>query len=369
MIADFPAYLAAFVVALLLVPAVSRLAIRRGAVATPRSDRWHLKPVPILGGLAIAGGVLAGAVVLGPDTDDLLPVLAGMAIMAALGLIDDVGYVPPLRRVLVEAATAAAFAWAVTPQLDPPIRLAAIFLATVCLPVAINAVNLVDNTDGLASLLSTLTAVTLAAIVAVVGIPSDAGAIALVIAAACLGFLVHNRPPARVFMGDSGSLMLGFGLAACSVLIVRDAVLVPGSSHFAAAMAVPLAWALQFGDLGMVFVTRLRRGTSPFRGDVDHTSHRLIAAGISPVGMLVALSVVAALVGVAAVGLAAWAGDFRLVAVAVTALAIGVAAFEALVAWRLPYGRDRAPSPEAEDGRESAGGAVIAATPADRRAP
>jgi hypothetical protein len=83
--------------------------------------------------------------------------------------------------------------------------------------------------------------------------------------------------------------------------------------------------------------------------------------------MLVALSVVAALVGVAAVGLAAWAGDFRLVAVAVTALAIGVAAFEALVAWRLPYGRDRAPSPEA--GRESAGGPAIAATPADRRAP
>ena len=183
--------------------------MRTGAVATPRSDRWHLRPVPILGGLAIAGGVLAGAAFLGPGTHDLLAVLVGMAVMAALGLIDDLGYVPPLRRVLVEAVTAAAFAWAVTTQLDAPIRAAAILLATICLPVAINAVNLVDNTDGLASLLSTLTAVTLAAIVAVVGIPGDAGSIALVIAAACVGFLVHNRPPARVFMGDSGSLMLG----------------------------------------------------------------------------------------------------------------------------------------------------------------
>jgi UDP-GlcNAc:undecaprenyl-phosphate GlcNAc-1-phosphate transferase len=142
-------------------------------------------------------------------------------------------------------------------------------------------------------------------------------------------------------MGDSGSLMLGFGLAGCSVLIVRDAVLIPGSSHAAAAMAVPLAWAVQFGDLGMVFVTRLRRRASPFRGGVDHTSHRLISGGLGPVGVLVALSALGAIVGAVAVWLAAWAGDFRLVAVAAVAMAIVVAAFETLVAWRLPFGHSR----------------------------
>ena len=114
----------------------------------------------------------------------------------------------------------------------------------------------------------------------------------------------------------------------------------------------------------MVFVTRLRRGASPFRGDVDHTSHRLIAAGIGPVGMLVALSAVAALVGAVAVGLAAWAGDFRLVAVAVAGLALAVAGFEALVAWRLPYGRDRSPSPDTDS--DTADGPAILATPAER---
>ncbi|HEX5015814.1 MAG TPA: MraY family glycosyltransferase [Candidatus Limnocylindrales bacterium] len=328
---------AAFLVAVALVPPLAIVARRNGAVAMPRSDRFNPRPVPVLGGLAIAGGVVAGALALAPAAD-LVPVLAGMAVMATLGLADDLRYVPPILRVLIEAVTAAAMTWLVTPMLEPPIRVAAIALATVCIPVAVNAVNLVDNADGLASLLSIVTALTLAAIGIAVAVPSVAVGLSLVIAAASLGFLVHNRPPARVFMGDSGSLLLGFGLAACSVLVVRDALLLPGSVHAAAAIAVPLAWAVQIGDLGMVFVTRLRRRASPFRGGVDHTSHRLIAAGVGPTGMLIVLSLLAASLGAAAVWLAATVGDFRLVAAAVIALTLGVAAFEAVVAWRLPYG-------------------------------
>ena len=344
MISSILTYSAAFLVAVLLVPAVSGYARRLGAMATPRSDRWNERAVPILGGVAIAGGVLAGILLLPADALDRVALVGGMAIMVVLGLVDDLGSVGPRWRLSVEAATAAGFTWLVTPELDAPIRIAAIAVATVCLPVAINALNLVDNADGLASLLSIVTAGTLAAIVAAVGIPSDAGSMALIIGAACLGFLVHNRPPARVFMGDCGSLMLGFGLAGCSVLIVRDAVLLPGASHAAAAMAVPLAWAVQFGDLGMVFITRLRRRASPFRGGVDHTSHRLISGGLGPVGVLVALSAFGALVGAAAVWLAASAGDFRLVATAAIVLAILVAAFETVVAWRLPFGHNR-PAP------------------------
>jgi UDP-GlcNAc:undecaprenyl-phosphate GlcNAc-1-phosphate transferase len=335
--------LLAFAVSVATVPAVSVLAVRLGAVATPRSDRWNRRAVPILGGLAIACGILIGVVVLGRDSIDRVALLGGMAVMVLLGLGDDLGSISPLRRLLVEAGTGAAFAWLVTSELDTPIRIAAIAVATIALPVAINAVNLVDNADGLAALLSIVTALTLGAIVATVGIPTEGGVMAIVIAAACLGFLVHNRPPAHVFMGDSGSLMLGFGLAACSVLIVRDALLMPGASHAAAAIAVPLAWAVQFGDLGMVFITRLRRRTSPFRGGVDHTSHRLISAGLGPVRMLVALSALGAIVSAAAVALAAWAGDFRLVAVAGILVAVLVGTFEGVVAWRLPYGHNQEP--------------------------
>jgi len=340
------ACLIAIAVAVALVPAVGVLATRLGAVAHPRSDRWNSRAVPILGGLAIAGGILAGNLVLGGGDADRLALLGGMGLMVLIGLIDDIGSISPYRRLAAEAAIAAAFAWLVTMDLETPIRIAAIAVATICLPVAINAVNLVDNADGLAALLCIVTGVTLQAIVAAVGIPTNGGIFAVILAAGCLGFLVHNRPPARVFMGDSGSLMLGFGLAACSVLIVRDALMTPGTTHAAAAMAVPLAWSVQFGDLGMVFITRLRRRASPFRGGVDHTSHRLISAGLGPVGMLGALSAIAALVSAAAVWLAAWVGDFRLVAVAAIGVAMLVGAFEGIVAWRLPYGHGQESAPD-----------------------
>lgn len=371
MTGPLPAYVVAFGLAVLLVPAVAVLARRSGAMARPRSDRWNVRPVPILGGLAIAGGLLAGSLLLPGDTADRAALLGAMTVMLVLGLVDDLASIGPWRRLVIEGLTAAAFTWFVTPNLDGPIRIAAIVVATACVPVAINALNLVDNADGLASLLSVVTAVTLAAIAATVGVSSLGGSIALVIAAACLGFLVHNRPPARVFMGDSGSLMLGFGLAGCSILIVRDALSLPGATHAAAAMAVPLAWAVQFGDLGMVFITRLRRRASPFRGDVDHTSHRLIAAGVGPVGMLVALSALGAVIGAAAVWLSAWAGDFRLVAVAATVLAILVAAFETVIAWRLPYGHKR-PAPVGERTSRPPDGDVVAiqsGTTVGRRSP
>jgi UDP-GlcNAc:undecaprenyl-phosphate/decaprenyl-phosphate GlcNAc-1-phosphate transferase len=335
------AILGAVVVPILLLPLVTRLAHRVGAVATPRSDRWNRRAVPTLGGLAIAGGVVVGSFLIEMPLLDRGALLLGIVTMVLLGLADDVASVSPRRRLLVEVLVGAAFATVVSGELDPPLRLAAIAVAAACVPVAINATNLVDNADGLASLLSAVSGLALAGIVAFGRIETAGGAIGLVIAGACFGFLWHNRPPARVFMGDSGSLMLGFALAACSILIVRDSVLVPGRAHIAAAIAIPLVWAFQVGDLAMVFVTRLRRRASPFQGGVDHTSHRLLHAGLGPTGMLVALSVGAAGIGAIAVGLTAWAGDFRLVAIAAIAAAILVGAFEAMVALRLPYGHER----------------------------
>jgi UDP-GlcNAc:undecaprenyl-phosphate GlcNAc-1-phosphate transferase len=330
----------AMIVPILLLPFVTRLAHRLGAVATPRSDRWNRRAVPILGGLAITGGITLGSFLVAMPMLDRVALLIGMAVMAALGLADDVGSVSARLRLLVEVLVGAAFATAVSGDLAPPLRVAAIAVAAACVPVAINATNLVDNADGLASILSALSGIALAGIVAAGGIETAGGALGLVIAGACVGFLSHNRPPARVFMGDSGSLVLGFALAACSIFIVRDAVLVTGRAHIGAAIAIPLVWAFQIGDLAMVFVTRLRRRTSPFQGGVDHTSHRLLHAGLGPTGMLVALSVGAAGIGAVAVALAAWAGDFRLVAAAAIAAAILVGVFEAAVAWRLPYGHE-----------------------------
>jgi len=327
----------ALVLSLALVPVVSQLAHRLGAVATPRSDRWNRRAVPILGGLAITAGVVAGSLLIDMRSIDRISILAGIAIIAGLGLADDLGSVSAPTRLAVEALVAIGFAIAVSSELELPIRLAAVAVAAACVPVAINATNLVDNADGLASLLTTITGAALAGMVALGRIDTPGGPMSLVVAAACIGFLFHNRPPAHVFMGDSGSLMLGFALAACSILIVRDAVLVPGQVHVGAAIAIPLVWSFQLGDLAMVFVTRLRRRTSPFAGGVDHTSHRLLDAGIGPTGMLIGLSLASAVIGAVAVAVVAWAGDFRLVAVLAVAAALMVGGFEAIVAWRLPF--------------------------------
>ena len=111
------ACLITFAVSVALVPVVGVLAVRLGAVATPRSDRWNRRAVPILGGLAIAGGILIGALFLGRDTLDLVALLGGMAVMVVLGLVDDLGSISPSRRLITEALAAAAFAFLVTSAL------------------------------------------------------------------------------------------------------------------------------------------------------------------------------------------------------------------------------------------------------------
>lgn len=327
--------LAALIVALLMLPVARIIAERTGAIAHPRADRLAQRPIPTLGGLAIAAGIAVGIVLAPLAPIDRIALMAGLVAMVGLGLADDLGSVSPLVRLLLEAVTGAAFALAVTMAFDVPIRLAAVAVATVAVPVAINATNLVDNADGLAASLSLATALSLALLSIVSGNP-EIGTLALVIAAACVAFLAFNLPPARVFMGDTGSLMLGFVLAATSILLTRDAILAPGDAHIAVAMVVPLTFALQIGDLAMVFVTRVRRGHSPFNGGVDHTSHRLIAAGLGPARMLLVLGTLAAGIGAALVAIAAFLGDFRLVAAIGLLLLGAVAAFEIAVAWRLP---------------------------------
>jgi len=333
-----------FLVVFATVPVATALAVRLGAIVHLRSDRLSDRVVPTLGGLAIAVGCLAGLVFVPLPVIDRLALALGIVAMAGLGLADDLRSVSPIKRVLSEMLAGIAFVYFVTGSMDPALRVAAISVSVMAFPIAMNATNLVDNADGLAASLSVVTALTLAGVASLVGLGATTSQLALVIAASCCGFLVHNRPPARIFMGDSGSLMLGFILAACSVLVVREALASGTDAHLAAAVIVPLAWSLQVGDLGMVFVTRRRRGVSPFRGGVDHTSHRLLGAGMGTKAMLLLLSFFAASLSLIATISAVVLGDYRLVALVGLLIGLLVGGFEALVATRLPFpervGRD-----------------------------
>ena len=311
----------------LLLPVATAVAMRTGTIARPQADRLSQRSVPMLGGVAIIGGLLAGTVVGLRDSSDLIPIVALVGGMAILGLIDDVGTVGPITRLALQSLAAMVFVAAVSGDLDTTTRIFAIAIAAIAVPLAMNATNLVDNADGLASSLSAVTALTLAGIGIVAAVGDAQVLFALLIAAACVVFLAfRNWPPATMFMGDVGSLGLGFALAAATILLIRDAITGP-SSGFIALVLFPLAWGVQLSDLALVFVTRLRRGASPLRGGVDHTSHRLMLLGASPTTMLVGTASVAALLGVVAI-LVGQTQNAPLAIASVVTAAVGLALFE-----------------------------------------
>ena len=220
------------------------------------------------------------------------------------------------------------FVAAISADLDTTTRIFAIAIAAIAVPLAMNATNLVDNADGLASSLSAVTALTLAGIGIVAAVGDGQVLFALLIAAACLVFLAfQNWPPATMFMGDVGSLGLGFALAAATILLMTADAITGPSSGFIALVLFPLAWGVQLSDLALVFVTRLRRGASPLRGGVDHTSHRLMLIGASPTTMLVGTASVAALLGVVAI-LVGQTQNAPLAIASVVTAAVGLALFE-----------------------------------------
>jgi UDP-GlcNAc:undecaprenyl-phosphate GlcNAc-1-phosphate transferase len=334
--------LAAFVIATLLVPVTNRLAFRHGAVVHPRADRWSRQVVPILGGLAVAVAVAVLAWLAVDEGTTLAAWLAGLLGLTAIGLMDDLSDVKPHYRLLAEAALGAGFVMVVFDDIDPLSRLGVGVIGLIAIPVMTNATNLADNSDGLASSLSALTALTIALTAVGAGMRGNEIALGLTVTGACLGFLMHNRPPARVFMGDAGSLGLGFALAGAGALLIHDAMIHPSPAATAAALAIPLAAFVQFGDVAMVAVTRMRRGVSPFTGGTDHTSHRLVRAGLHPWGMLGVLAAAGAACGGLAV-LLAWLHPEPAVEIAIVAVAgILVLGCEALVALHLPF---EAPEP------------------------
>ena len=353
---------AAFVVAALMVPVTNKLAFRYGAVVHPRADRWSRQVVPILGGLAVASAVVVVAWMAVDEGGTLTAWLAGLIGLTTIGLMDDMWDVRPRYRLLAEAFLGAGFVFVVFDDADPALRVVMSIVGAIVIPVMTNATNLVDNSDGLASSLSAETALTIALTAAVAGMRGNEIGLGLVVTGACLGFLLHNRPPARVFMGDAGSLGLGFALAGAGVLLLHDAWLHPSPSATAAALALPLAAFVQFGDVAMVSVTRIRRGVSPFLGGTDHTSHRLVRAGLEPWQMLVVVGLASGINGGLAV-LMAWLAPEPILEIVVVILAgVLVLGWESAIALRIPFQTTPAEPPA---GEPAAAPAAPASTPAE----
>jgi UDP-GlcNAc:undecaprenyl-phosphate GlcNAc-1-phosphate transferase len=298
--------LAALPIAALAIVALLRSPLAPRLVKTPQGERWVARETPVGGGIGIFTGFVA-AVLLGvasgaiPASSEIWGILGGAAILFAAGLLDDLRQLSPLAKLAAQIGAAALVLGTGTHVEIVSNDLLAAAIGGLWLVGLTNAFNLLDNMDGLAATLAAIAAVFFA-IDAVTIHPSHAAlAVAIAIAAACAGFLPFNlRPgrPAAVYMGDSGSQMLGFSLA---VLGLMSSWKVAGTT--VATLILPvLVLAVPILDTALVTVVRLLERRPVTEGGRDHSSHRLVRYGLSEKHAVLLLGLVAAALGAASLG-------------------------------------------------------------------
>ncbi len=268
----------ALILSLFLVPLFRSISLRLGLVDAPKGDRWHKKPTPKVGGIAIfisfAIAFLVTLLII-PSKDNQWALLVGACISFLLGVLDDSKQLSPAAKLIgqILAASVVVF-WGRNLEFFDLEILNIIFTFGWLIGIT-NAINLLDNMDGLAGGVALIAALMLSLMFWQVE-SFDLLVIALALGGGVVGFLIYNFPPASIFMGDSGSLFLGFTLASLAIAQV------PRASNLLAILGVPtLIFLLPILDTGMVTITRILRGQSPAQGGRDHTSHRLIAFGLS----------------------------------------------------------------------------------------
>jgi UDP-GlcNAc:undecaprenyl-phosphate/decaprenyl-phosphate GlcNAc-1-phosphate transferase len=309
----FPLILS-FIISLALMPAIRVLSLKTNRVVIPTTDRWHRLPTPTLGGVGIFIAFIA-TIAIALITNHIQVYLlhrwslfVGILLMFSIGLYDDIKKIKPPTKLAFQilAATIVIFFG------DNTINffrwpIANILLTIFWLVGITNAMNLLDNMDGLAGGIAFIASVFLSIFFINTG-NNDLFLVSLALAGSSLGFLFFNFPPAKLFMGDSGSMVLGFSLASLAVAQRSQA------SNIFAIMGVPiLILLLPIVDTALVTITRILRGQSPTIGGTDHTSHRLIAFGLSERQALLVLYGIAIISGIAAVGLEAWDYDLSLI--------------------------------------------------------
>jgi len=306
--------------AALLTPVARRVAVKRNITDRPGENKGHAVATPYLGGVAIAICVLAGSTMLPQWKAEAVVLVAAALLVGLIGLVDDLRTLGPLPRVAVEVVAASiVFAAGARAQVGGPV--VDYFLTVGWLVVMTNAFNLLDNMDGCAGIVAAVTATGLAVAALLQG-QVLVGGLAVVVAATSVGFLVHNWHPARIFMGDAGSLFLGFLLSAIALKLRF-----PGS-HFSSITALILLTGVAIFDTILVVLSRVLAHRPIQIGGVDHTSHRLQRLGMRPpsvalvlavgtgvyvtLGILVGRDLIPAMAVIPPVALAAAAGWFLL---------------------------------------------------------
>ncbi len=322
---------AALIISFAATPIVKSFAEKVGAIDVPKeARRIHTHPIPRMGGLAIFLGFMISVVLFADITKQVQGILIGAVIIVATGALDDImnlKYWVKLLAQIAAAVVAVAHGVVIEVLMNPNIFSPneSLLLGVLSIPITVfwivgitNSVNLIDGLDGLACGVSTISSVTML-VVALMVAEGNVAIILAALAGACIGFIPYNFNPAKIFMGDTGALLLGYVLATVSVM---------GMFKFYAIVTfvVPiLALALPLFDTLFAIVRRLLKGQNPMTPDRGHLHHRLIDMGLSQKQAVAVLYALSAMLGLTAVVIST-SGPLRMLLLAIElfiAIAVG----------------------------------------------
>lgn len=306
------AFIVSFAFTFATTPLVRRFAFKIGAIDIPKDNRrMHKKPTPRIGGLAIIFGFTVATLCFAQPSRQLYGTLAGAAIIAVMGVIDDCKNLPAKLKFVIQIIAALVVVFAGDIKIDVftnPNFLSdnpywvlpewlSVTLTVIWIVFITNAVNFIDGLDGLAAGVSAIMSISLVFISIRVGEYSIA-ILGIALMGSCFGFLPFNFNPAKIFMGDTGSTFLGFMLTTLSIQGVFK-------SYAVISFAVPLLiLGLPLFDALFAMIRRILRGQSPMTADRGHLHHRLVDMGFSQKQTVFILYAISGVLGITAVLLA-----------------------------------------------------------------
>jgi len=278
-----PIIFTSFIVSYLCTPVIRRICIRFNIVDTPTDRKIHKTPTAKLGGLAIYLAILSAVLISKPIDDITIGILTGATLIVLLGIIDDIFSIHPwvkLAGQITVAILTVSFGISINFVTNPLggffyFKWLAIPITILWIVGFINIMNLTDGLDGLASGVAAISAAILAFVAVQTG-QIFAAALALSVLGACLGFLRFNFYPAKIFMGDTGSMLLGYMLAVTSIIGVLK-------STITISLAIPLLiFGIPISDTFFAIVRRIKNKKNIMHADNHHFHHRLLGMGLSP---------------------------------------------------------------------------------------
>lgn len=319
-----------FVISFIVTPVIRSFAVHVGAIDIPDNKRHiHKQPIPRMGGLAIFIGFLLSVLLFANITTQVRGILLGAILIVVVGAIDDVLNLNAWLKfgIQILAAVIAVLSGVIIDVVTNPLLITneqAWTIGVLAVPVTVlwivgvtNSVNLIDGLDGLACGVSAISSMTMLVVAMLVSDANDNVAVILAaLCGACMGFIPYNINPAKIFMGDTGALLLGYVLATVSVI---------GMFKFYAIVTfiVPvLALAVPLSDTIVAFTRRMLHGQSPFHADRGHFHHKLLDMGLTQKQAVAVLYAVSAILGLASVVLTS-TGIIR-IAVTVAAFVIAI---------------------------------------------